>query len=64
VDLDSRQKAGYVREETREKRETALPEPMGKTMKIEGMKSRIAEKRFYEASGRWISIEDRLNISL
>jgi hypothetical protein len=58
MDLDPREKAGSVREKSGEEIEVTFPQRMGESVKIEGMKTRIAEENFECAAGRRISIKN------
>jgi hypothetical protein len=58
MDLDPREKSGNMREKAGKKIEVTFPEPMGKPVGIEGMKTRIAEEHFEHAPGSRISIEN------
>jgi len=58
MDLDPREKSGNMREKAGEEMEVTFPEPMGESVKIEGMKTRIAEENFEYTAGRRVSIKN------
>jgi hypothetical protein len=64
VDFNSSEETTEVREKAAQEVEMVPPDPVGEAMEVDRMKTWVAEEYLNQASGRRISVEDGLDVSL